>query len=717
MSVAVAVAVAGVSSVPVQRQVPNKPVWDLDEHDVENWIRTAQTLLPKDNGPDHDPVISMTLGENLLQNLMATLRSLIPPKTENDKEPATKRQKKEDGTYDDVPPEIEDPFGIWVGQTDEPSPLVGAILVQLTTAGVLNALANIRGGLVSAKLLPILPDIKRDSIIPSAYNVTYQELRHHALVLQRVVQTRLEADFLVTTPSRIQDMLCPDLASQEFKAVRKRVFETVMEGRGRHVGEADLYEEVPVAARVAEHDIERDKKCKICSNQDQSEFTLDRKNGDIICKQCGTVAMGSLMHEGSQFRKFEGEADRNHHGDAPNKLFSNAHNMSTTLTGTQAGSFAGGPGFGTQKKGIETVLRNAHAYTELNISQFGKGERKTRIGYKDRQKKDAFVQMTHVGDALHLHEAVVQRAKEIFAGFRDDRELVQSFKAVVCACLILSFEELSQSGMKLMKQRQQQDAEALLSNRANRRNELHNASMAGKGGLLLDMSKVKADKEKVVILSAIESKQASLWDLDDCRSWLLEASRAIAQQQSEPSSENGNRPSCPLAELEGKLVEHTMTLCNALETELKAKNDPSSKSRRVITPRVKSMAHLSIRWQHAHERGSGGKGGVGNSGRENQKKNKLQQKQKAGSVSQRRAGQVLLLKTAQKLSRLLNDNFAGEAFHKELRSLINRQEARKLKKRREESAQHRFQQMQRKPWLVKTIAASLAESAESVETK
>jgi len=528
-----------------------------------------------------------------------------------------------------------------------------------------------------------------------------------------VIQTRLEADFLVTTPSRIQDMLCPDLASQEFKAVRKRVYETVMEGRGRHVGEADLFEEVPVASRVAEHDIERDKKCKLCGNQDQSEFTLDRKNGDIICKQCGTVAMGSLMHEGSQFRKFEGEADRNHHGDAPNKLFSNAHNMSTTLTGTQAGSFAGGPGFGTQKKGIETVLRNAHAYTELNISQFGKGERKTRIGYKDRQKKDAFVQMTHVGDALHLHEAVVQRAKEIFAGFRDDRELVQSFKAVVCACLILSFEELSQSGMKLMKQRQQQDAEALLSNRANRRNELHNASMAGKGGLLLDMSKVNAEKETVVHLSAIETKQASSWDLDDCRSWLLEASRGISQQQSKPSSENSNRPSCPLAELEGKLVEHTMTLCNALETELKAKNNPSSKSRRVITPRVKSMDHLGIKWQHAHERGSGGKGGVGNSGQENRNKDKLQRKQKVGSVNQRTAGQVLLLKTAQKLSRLLNDKFAGEAFHKELRSLINRQEARKLKQRREESAQHRFQQMQRKPWLAKTIASSSV----GVETK
>mmetsp|Transcript_12893 Transcript_12893/g.19984 ORF Transcript_12893/g.19984 Transcript_12893/m.19984 type:complete len:693 (+) Transcript_12893:114-2192(+) len=681
---------------------PSQSIWELDGTQLESWVVSTQTLLPK--ADDCDQVQKMGIGEKLLQNLTASLKSLIPPKKDAE-EPPTKRAKKEsDNNRDDIPPEINDPFGAWVGQTDEPPPVEGAILVQLTTAGMINALTNIPDGFVTAKLLPTSPETKKDSIIPSAHNITYQQLRHYALALQRVVQTRLEADFLATTPVRIQDMLCPDLAAHEFKAVRKRVYETVMEGRGRHVGEADLDEEVPVASRTAEHDIERDKKCHVCNNQNQAEFTLDRKNGDIICTQCGTVAMESLMHEGSQFRKFEGELDRNHHGDAPNKLFSNAHNMATTLSGAQATSYAGGPGFGSQKKGIETVLRNAHAYTELNISQFGKGERKTRIGYKDRQKKDAFVQMTHIGDALHLHEAVVQRAKEIFAGFRDDRELVQSFKAVVCACLILSFEELSEAGLQLMKQRQQQDAEALLSNRANRRNELHNASMAGKGGLLLDMTKIRAEKEIKVELSAIEKKQASLWDLDDCRSWLLEASRAIAQQQSKPSLQSSNCPAGTREELEGKLVEHTMTLCNALETELKTKNSLSGKSGRVITPRVKSMDHLSIKWQHAHERGSGGKGGVGNSGRLNQTKNRKQQ-DNSGKLSKRTAGQVLLLKTAKKMTSLLNDKFAGEAFHKELRSLINRQEARKLKQRREESAQHRFQQMQRKPWLAKTAEA------------
>ena len=38
----------------------------------------------------------------------------------------------------------------------------------------------------------------------------------------------------------------------------------------------------------------------------------------------GMVVKESLMHEGSQFRNFEGEADRNHHGDLANPLYSDA---------------------------------------------------------------------------------------------------------------------------------------------------------------------------------------------------------------------------------------------------------------------------------------------------------------------------------------------------------------------------------------------------------
>jgi hypothetical protein len=361
--------------------------------------------------------------------------------------------------------------------------------------------------------------------------------------------------------------------------------------------------------------------------------------------------------------------------------------------------------YGTQSKGLETVLRNAHAYTELNISQFGKqGERRTRIGYKDRQKRDAFGQMAHVGDALNLHEAVVQRAKELFAGFRDDREMVQQFKGVIAACLCEAFDQLSRDGHRILKQREQ-DAEAIgeSSVRANWRNELHHASMAGKGGLMLDFSHVPGGDEKdkkpakessssPKASSAVEEKPAPTWDLDDCRSWLLEASRNIAQQWIKDRTAGlKNIPEGSQEELEGKLVEHTIVLCDQLEAELKSR-DQKAVGKGVITPRVKDMGQLGIKWQHAHEKGSGGKGGVGNSGHTVQGK-------KPGESPGRTAGQILILKTAKKLGAMLKDSVAGEAFHRELRSLAGRQEARKRKDVADEAARQRFQQMKRKPWL------------------
>ena len=64
------------------------------------------------------------------------------------------------------------------------------------------------------------------------------------------------------------------------------------------------------------------------------------------------------------------------------------------------------------------------------------------------------------------------------------------------------------------------------------------------------------------------------------------------------------------------------------------------------------------------------------------------------------AGQLLIMKTAKKLAIILNnDVVAGAAIHKELRSLVGRQEAEKRKKLREEATRQRFAQMKRKPWL------------------
>ena len=153
-------------------------------------------------------------------------------------------------------------------------------------------------------------------------------------------------DVMTTTPRRIADLICPEVSDSELKAIRRRVYDTVVLGMGTNSSAfaaalEDESKEIPVSAQTTKSEVEQWKKCTSCGNNDQASFILDRKNGDQICTNCGTVVGESIMHEGQQFRKFEGEEDRNHHGVAPNPLFSDSHNMGTTLGGI---SIQTGPG-------------------------------------------------------------------------------------------------------------------------------------------------------------------------------------------------------------------------------------------------------------------------------------------------------------------------------------------------------------------------------------
>ena len=327
--------------------------------------------------------------------------------------------------------------------------------------------------------------------------------------------------------------------------------------------------------------------------------------------------------------------------------------------------------------------------------------------------------MAHAGDALGLHEAVVQRAKELFAGFRDDRETVQQFKGVIAACLAEAFDQLSKDGKQLLKKiaGESSSLDEVTSNgvthaRASRRNDLHSASLAGKGGLLLDTTVVShgssLDEKKTSLLTtgqAFETKSAATWDIDDCKCWMIEATKSIAKswfeaRQSSTALLNDESKAIPkgtIDELEGSLIEHTLKICEYLELELKHKSDGKAKSTtagglHVNTPRVGDMGNIGIKWQHSYERGSGGKGGVGNSGR-------MISGVKPGERSSRTAGQILLLLTAKKFSNIINDQVAGAAFHKELKGVIGREDAKQRLDRRDEATKARLKQMNRKPWL------------------
>lgn len=731
--------------------VPITPVWTMHTEQLDIWIKSVPGLLSKENVVLWNNIKTAMNAVKVIDTDKDSTDNGTTVTTRPDHAASSNAVKQQDTASSEPPPRkrtkkekqgpilLEDPYQIWLHVTakanknindddddandDDDTDLhanlkktrvlekskgqvwlpadaadipdvLGGKLSQLCVGGLLNALAGVPGGLVQQINPSTVPG---NTTFETANNLSGARLLLAAIQWHRSIQVQVRADILVTTPIRIQEMLARDLEPAEFISIRKRVYETVILGKGLNAGVADNeLDNIPTAPAHAVHDIERFKKCSSCGNNDQSSFVLDRKNGDVICSSCGTVVSESLMHEGSQFRKFEGEVDRNHHGDAANPLYSNQHNMSTTLGGVGQVSGAGMGGWGSNrsKRNLETILRNAHAYTELNVSQFGKTDRRTRVGYKDKQKKEAFVQMAHVGDALSLHEAVVQRAKEVFAGFRDDRELVQQFKGVIAACLCEAFEQLSQQGKAILKQEQEEVEKVVadntktqqLSARAARRNELHHANMAGKGGLNLDLSNVK--KEKTAGQSEAspkaEEKPAPSWDLEDCRSWLLEASRSIAQQWVEERNNDGPNakkiPSGSSDELEGQLVEHSITLCEQLEAEIKTRKSSgntsgrSSQATSVVTPRVQDMSKLSIKWQK-----------LGTT--------------KASTDGGRTAGQILILKTAKKLGSILNDPVAGDAIHKELRGVVGRQEERKRKEIRDEASRQRFIQMKRKPWL------------------
>jgi len=66
--------------------------------------------------------------------------------------------------------------------------------------------------------------------------------------------------------------------------------------------------------------------CPHCGNRDQQRFREEAKGGDVVCLGkddavgCGMVVEEHKLFEGSAYRVFEGEDDKNHHGPAPNKL-------------------------------------------------------------------------------------------------------------------------------------------------------------------------------------------------------------------------------------------------------------------------------------------------------------------------------------------------------------------------------------------------------------
>uniref|UniRef100_A0A7S3PQ86 C2H2-type domain-containing protein n=1 Tax=Aplanochytrium stocchinoi TaxID=215587 RepID=A0A7S3PQ86_9STRA len=192
-------------------------------------------------------------------------------------------------------------------------------------------------------------------------------------------------------------------------------------------------------------------KCESCGNADQVNFAEDRRHGQVTCTICGTVAQDHQIHDGAWKRQFTGEVNPSFHGPAPDPRFSSGHNLRTNMS---LGSGEVGVG-GTKitKKELRD-LKNAQNDIEMNLTRYANADAKrTREGYKDKQKTEAFKILDDVCFSLQLHESVNQRSKQLFAAYRDSREQLQALKRVEAACLITAYYDIMAQGLAVKREK------------------------------------------------------------------------------------------------------------------------------------------------------------------------------------------------------------------------------------------------------------------------
>lgn len=175
--------------------------------------------------------------------------------------------------------------------------------------------------------------------------------------------------------------------------------------------------------------------CRNCGNRDQRKFVDDHSSGDVICRQCGLVVIQRRVHDGEMYRKFaDDKEDRSHHGKPPNRLFSTGFNLRTEI------------GSGPMGNGVRD-LRKIQDKLEMNLSNMGADDRKTRVGYKEDMKRRAFDHIDRVGTALGMGSRVRLRARELFSHFRDEKQQVHGLQRTVAMCLIAAHRDLRRKNM------------------------------------------------------------------------------------------------------------------------------------------------------------------------------------------------------------------------------------------------------------------------------
>jgi hypothetical protein len=173
-------------------------------------------------------------------------------------------------------------------------------------------------------------------------------------------------------------------------------------------------------------------RCGNCGNDTESSFLSDPKQADTICTVCGLVVADAALHDGDWTRSFEGEENTSQVGPPPDPLLSNRYNLRTGMALAT----------GVPKVRMKALRIMAEA-VEMGSgsSAAGLADKRTRLAYKDKMKLSARNALVAAAERLEMARPIADRASQLFAAFRDNREHVTAYEETLAGCLTAAYEE------------------------------------------------------------------------------------------------------------------------------------------------------------------------------------------------------------------------------------------------------------------------------------
>lgn len=130
------------------------------------------------------------------------------------------------------------------------------------------------------------------------------------------------------------------------------------------------------------------------------------------------------MSEGEWVRSFEnpggGKDNNSQHGAAPDPFMSSSYSLRTSIAANTK-----------QEKYFNSLMN------QIEMGSNDEGEKRTREGYKDKQKEEARLVINKIIERLSLPRIISYNALGYFSKYRDIKEKVMDFDIVLGGCVIM----------------------------------------------------------------------------------------------------------------------------------------------------------------------------------------------------------------------------------------------------------------------------------------